>query len=395
MRSRAARAALLTGALLLTGCGGGSSGTPAASAPRSPDPTSASEDPSPDAGPTPAGSCAEQTLAGLDRRARVGQLLMVGVPATDPVGGYGSVADVGVGGVFLAGRSAAPAEEVGAAVARLQEAVELPLQVAVDQEGGAVQTLQGPGFDRLPTALEQARRPPEELRRTVAGWAGQLRAAGVTMDLAPVADTVPAGTEDANPPIGEYDRHYGTDPAVVSAAVTAVVAGLQDAGVAATVKHFPGLGRVDVNTDTDTGAADPETSPTDPYLQPFAAAVDAGAAAVMVSSARYPQLDPDRSAVSSPAVLALLRDQLGFDSVVVSDDQGAAVEVSDVPVGQRAVDAVGAGVDVVLTIVAEDAATMAGALTEHAESDPGFAGRVDESALRVLALKERFGLLTC
>ncbi|WP_448616048.1 glycoside hydrolase family 3 N-terminal domain-containing protein [Modestobacter sp. URMC 112] len=395
MRSRAARAALLTGALLLTGCGSGASGTPAASAPRPPDPTSASGDRSPDASPAPAGSCAEQTLAGLDRRARVGQLLMVGVPATDPVGGYGSVADVGVGGVFLAGRSAAPAEEVGAAVARLQEAVELPLQVAVDQEGGAVQTLQGPGFDRLPPALEQARRPPEELRRTVAGWAGQLRAAGVTMDLAPVADTVPAGTEDANPPIGEYDRHYGTDPAAVSAAVTAVVAGLQDAGVAATVKHFPGLGRVDVNTDTDTGAADPETSPTDPHLQPFAAAVDAGAAAVMVSSARYPQLDPDRSAVSSPAVLALLRDRLGFDGVAVSDDQGAAVEVSDVPVGQRAVDAVGAGVDVVLTIVAEDAATMAGALTERSEADPGFAERVDESALRVLALKERFGLLTC
>jgi beta-N-acetylhexosaminidase len=182
---------------------------------------------------------------------------------------------------------------------------------------------------------------------------------------------------------------------VVAAAVTAVVAGLQEAGVAATVKHFPGLGRVDVNTDTDTGAADPETSPTDPYLQPFAAAVDAGVAAVMVSSARYPQLDPDRSAVSSPAVLALLRDQLGFDGVVVSDDQGAAVEVSDVPVGQRAVDAVGAGVDVVLTIVPEDAATMTDALAERADVDPAFAERVDDSALRVLALKERFGLLTC
>jgi beta-N-acetylhexosaminidase len=115
----------------------------------------------------------------------------------------------------------------------------------------------------------------------------------------------------------------------------------------------------------------------------------------MVSSARYPQLDPDRPAVSSPAVLALLRDQLGFDGVVVSDDQGAAVARSEVPVGQRAVDAVGAGVDVVLTVVVQDAAPMAAALTERADDDPAFAERVDESALRVLALKERFGVLTC
>lgn len=395
MRRRTVRwAAVLTGALLpLAGCGGGPAETTAASSGRSS--SSAAASPPPGPAPSSTGSCAEQTLGALDHAARVGQLLMVGVPATDPVDGYRPLADVGVGGVFLAGRSSADAATVGAAVAALQEESEVPLQVAVDQEGGAVQTLQGPGFDRLPTALEQAQQPPEQLRATVTGWAGQLRDAGITMDLAPVADTVPAGTEDANPPIGYYDRHYGTDPATVAAAVTAVVAGLQDAGVAATVKHFPGLGRVDVNTDTDAGAADPETSPTDPHLEPFAAAVDGGAAAVMVSSARYPQLDPDRPAVSSPAVLALLRDQLGFDGVVVSDDQGAAVARSDVPVGQRAVDAVGAGVDVVLTVVAEDAGPMAAALAERADAEPAFADRVDESALRVLALKERFGLLTC
>jgi beta-N-acetylhexosaminidase len=215
------------------------------------------------------------------------------------------------------------------------------------------------------------------------------------MDLAPVADTVPAGTEDDNPPIGAFDRHYGTDPAAVAVAVTASVAGLQDAGVAATVKHFPGLGRVDVNTDTDVGATDPETTPADPHLAPFAAAVSAGTAAVMMSSATYPRLDPDRPAVFSPTVLGLLRGQLGFSGVVVTDDLGAAAALSSVPVGRRAVQAVGAGVDVVLTIRTEDAAPMVEALEEQAAADPAFAGRIDESARRVLALKERFGLLTC
>jgi beta-N-acetylhexosaminidase len=395
--------AALVGALMvpLAGCGGGTA--PGSAAPSSAPPSSApSSAPGSTASATPPAeppaadaSCAERTLAGLDPRARAAQLLMVGVPATDPVAGAGELGDVPVGGVFLRGRSSAGAESVAAAVAQVQDAAAVPLQVAVDQEGGAVQTLKGPGFDLLPPALEQGRRPPAELRDQARAWGGQLRDAGITLDLAPVADTVPAGTEDANPPIGAYDRHYGTDPAAVAGAVAAVVAGLQDAGVAATVKHFPGLGRVDVNTDTDPGAADPETTPTDPYLEPFAAAVAGDVAAVMVSSASYPQLDPDHPAVFSPAVLGLLRDRLGFDGVVVTDDLGAAVALSAVPVGQRAVDAVGAGVDVVLTVRTEDAGPMAGALAERAAADGAFAARVDASALRVLALKERFGLLSC
>jgi beta-N-acetylhexosaminidase len=340
-------------------------------------------------------SCAQQTLDRLDLPSRAGQLLMVGVPAADPMAGVGQLSGVPVGGVFLRGRSSAGAAAVGAAVAQVQAAFALPLAVAVDQEGGSVQTLTGPGFDTVPTALAQGALPAGTLRAAVTSWAGQLRAAGITMDLAPVADTVPAGTAAANPPIGASDRQYGNDPARVAAAVGTVVRALQDAGVAATAKHFPGLGRVRLDTDTDVGATDPETNATDPSLQPFAAAVDAGTAAVMVSSATYPQLDPGRLAVFSPAVLGLLRDQLRFDGVVVTDDLGQAVELSDVPVSQRAVDAVAAGVDLVLTVRTADAAPMSGALADRATADPAFAARVDGSALRVLALKERFGLLTC
>jgi beta-N-acetylhexosaminidase len=325
----------------------------------------------------------------------VGQLLMIGVPVQDPVTGYGALPGVPVGGLFLFGRSSAGAAVLGAQVAQLQAAAPLPLQIAVDQEGGSVQTLRGPGFDDIPAALMQGRSSREELAVATGRWAAQLHAAGITMDLAPVADTVPAGREAANPPIGVFGRQYGSDPGQVAGAVDTVVEALQDAGVAATVKHFPGLGRVGVNTDTDVGATDPEVTPDDPFLAPFAAAVRAGTAAVMVSSATYPQLDPDRIAVFSPAVLGLLRDRLGFDGVAISDDVGPAVALSGTPVGARAVDAVAAGVDVVLDKDPTHAVPMAAALAERATADPAFAARVRESAGRVLALKERFALLTC
>jgi beta-N-acetylhexosaminidase len=386
---RRRRLTVLAGVLLAlpaAACGGGggdsASGTTAAS--------SASSSPS-----APTASCAQQTLDRLDRPARIGQLLLVGVPIDDPVAGLAQLGGVPVGGVFLQGRSTAGAAAVGAAVAGLRSGTGVPLQVAVDQEGGLVQALRGPGFDEVPTAVEQGRLAPEALRTVTTTWAQQLRGAGITLDLAPVADTVPAGTEARNPPVGAVDRQFGSDPAQVAAAVTVVVGALQDAGVAATVKHFPGLGRVDVNTDTDVGATDPETSRSDSFLRPFGAAVETGTAAVMVSSATYPQLDPDRAAVFSPAVIGLLRDQFGFDGVVVADDLGQAVALSATPVGQRAVEAVGAGVDVVLTVRGDDAAPMSAALADRAAADPRFVTRVDESALRVLALKERFGLLSC
>jgi beta-N-acetylhexosaminidase len=319
----------------------------------------------------------------------------VGVPVTDPVAGAAGLSGVPVGGLFLQGLSSAGREALRAAIAQLQQATAIPLQIAVDQEGGLVQTLTGPGFDPIPSAVEQGRQEPAALRSATAAWAGQLRGAGITMTLGPVADTVPAGTEAQNPPIGAVDRQFGSDPQAVAAAVTSVVAALQDAGIAATVKHFPGLGRVDVNTDTDLGAADPETGPDDPFLGPFAAAVGAGAGAVMVSSATYPRLDPDSPALFSPAVLDLLRGQLGFDGVAMSDDVGAAEALSQTPVAQRAVDSVAAGVDVVLTVSPADAAPMAQALADRAVADEVFEARVRESAGRVLALKERFGLLTC
>src|SRR5204863_9438292 len=128
----------------------------------------------------------------------------------------------------------------------------------------------GQEFQASPPAVDQVRRPRPALQaRTVAGPQRPPRA-GITMALAPVADTVPAGTAGQNPPIGAFDRQYGSDPGAVAQDVGTVVTAVQSTGVVTTLKHFPGLGRVRANTDTSTGAVDRTATVDDPYLQPFA-----------------------------------------------------------------------------------------------------------------------------
>lgn len=346
------------------------------------------------------GSCAATVLARLSVEQRAGQVLMVGVPVTDPGQAVDLVRRARLGGVFLAGRSTAAATTLRGELAAVQAAAlrdtGVRVHIAVDQEGGAVQTLRGPGLPAIPSAVEQSRGAPATLPARTDAWARALASAGVTMDLAPVADTVPAATAAANPPIGAFDRQYGATPDAVAADIGVVVPALQRAGVLATVKHFPGLGRVRHNTDTSTEAVDADATPDDPYLAPFRAGIAAGAGAVMVSSASYPRLDPaSLAAFSRPVITGLLRGRLGYQGMVVSDDLGAAEAVRSVPVGERAVRFVAAGGDLVLTVRPADAGPMAAALAAEAGRSPAFAQRLAEAATAVLVSKERLGLLDC
>ncbi|GID31311.1 glycoside hydrolase family 3 N-terminal domain-containing protein [Paractinoplanes brasiliensis] len=343
-----------------------------------------------------AGDCVTRTLDGLDLQKRVGQLLMIGVAVNAPSGAGDTLRRYHVGGAFLRGRSTHTAAKLKSDVARLQRTAALPMLVAVDQEGGSVQTLKGPDFPRLPSAYRLGEGSRTALRDTTRGSARRLAGIGVNLNLAPVADTVPANVGEANPPIGAFRRQFGSDPARVAADIRTVVPASQDAGVLTTLKHFPGLGRVRVNTDTSRGATDNTATATDPYLGPFEAGIQAGTAAVMISSARYPRLDPDAiAAFSQPIITGLLRDRLGFDGLIISDDLGAARAVTGVPPAQRATRFIGAGGDMVLTIVPADAAPMAGALIAKSESDQSFRSRVDDAARRVLRTKEKAGLLRC
>jgi len=321
---------------------------------------------------------------------------MVGIEVGAPSGLRDSVRRYNLGGVFLHGRSQRSAAGLRGDIATLQKRAAVPLLISLDQEGGNVQTLKGPDFPALPTAEKLGAAPAATIRDTTRDSARRLAGIGVGINLAPVADTVPASLGEGNPPIGFWHRQFGSDPARVAADLRTVVPASQGAGVLTALKHFPGLGRTRSNTDTSTKAVDATTTANDPYLEPFRAGIQAGSAAVMISSARYPKLDDDAiAALSEPIVTGLLRDRLGFHGLIMSDDLGAAVAVGGVPVGERAVRFIAAGGDEVLTIRPPDAAPMAAALIERAGHDAAFRARVTDAARHVLQAKERAGLLRC
>jgi len=350
----------------------------------------------PSAGPQASGGCAEVTLARLSLEDKIGQLLMIGTPVGTPQNALKTVERYRLGGVFLAGRSSAPAAGLRQSITQLQGAAKIPLLIGADQEGGKVQTLSGPDFPTIPTAVAQGRWDAATLRDKTTDWAKRLKDVGITIDLAPVADTVPTDIGDANPPIGALDRQYGSNPTEVADDVATVVAAAQAAGVQTTLKHFPGLGRVRANTDTSTNARDDTMTTSDPMLQPFAKGIAAGTTAVMISSALYPKLDPNNiAAFSTPIVTGLLRQKMGFNGLVMSDDLGAADAVGSVPLGDRAVRFIRAGGDLVLTVRLSDAGPMSDALLAAAKSSTAFAARVTESAGRVLQAKVQSGQLKC
>ena len=355
------------------------------------------------AAPTdPRAECASAVVSAMSSAQRVGQLFISGVSAAAPsAADQALVTTAHLGGVILTGRSSAGVTATRGITAALRARSGgsvtggVGLWVSTDQEGGFVQVLSGPGFSAIPTALSQGSLPPATLRSDAAVWGRQLRAAGVDIDLAPVLDTVPASLGTQNKPIGFFDREYGHDPATVSAEGTAFAAGMHDAGVRATAKHFPGLGRVIDNTDTTVGVTDGVTVRNDPYLQPFAAAAHQCIPLVMVSSAIYSRIDPSSIATFSPVVIGgMLRGDLGFGGVIVSDSLGAAA-LSTTPVSDRAVRFIDAGGTVALSAESGIVPQLVAGVLARAGSDPTFAGKVTAAAQRVVEAKFDAGLVTC
>ncbi|BDZ42763.1 hypothetical protein GCM10025865_20620 [Paraoerskovia sediminicola] len=166
---------------------------------------------------------------------------------------------------------------------------------------------------------------------------------------------------------------------------------MEASGVDVTIKHFPGLGLVDKNTDTSSGVSDDSTDAGSPSVEAFRSGIDAGAAVVMMATADYELLDPGvPAAFSEPVVTGLLRDDLGFDGVIMTDDLSAAAQVQDVDPGDRAVRAVDAGCDLVLASASpEIIGPMADALLARAADDADFAAKIDAAAARVVAAKSR------
>ena len=339
---------------------------------------------------------AEQVFASMTDAQRVGQLLMVGCPST-VVSSLctGAIRTYHVGSVILDGNSTLSIAQEASLTAAIQHnaPAHTRLFVSTDQEGGLVRRMRGPGFTDYDSAVVQGGWSPSWLMYSARSWGRQLKSAGINVDLAPVLDTVPPG-DTHSPPIGDLDREYGHYPSAVSTHGLAVARGLAAAGVAATVKHFPGLGRVTANTDTTAHVVDATTTRTDAYLRPFADAVLAKVPFVMMSTATYSRIDARGPAAFSPVIVTgILRNTLHFTGVVISDDLGAAKQVSGYPVGDRAWRFVAAGGDMVLTVDAQQAGVLSSAILARMRASAGFTQQVYAAVRRVLAAKQARGLL--
>jgi beta-N-acetylhexosaminidase len=347
-------------------------------------------------------SCPAQVLSRMTEAQRVGQLFLVGI-AGEPVADIAQVVGTYHFGSLLFGdnstASAAQIRRMSRAVQALASAkatARVRFFIAANQEGGQVQQLKGPGFAAIPSALDQGQLSARLLQRDAAAWGRELRSAGVNLDLAPVMDVVPPGTASQNQPVGALQRGFGFSPAAVAAHGTAFIRGLRQAGVAATAKHFPGLGRVAGNTDFTSGVIDTTTGPKNSYLKSFQAAIKAGVPFVMIALATYTRIDPRHlAAFSSRIMQGLLRRQMHFRGVVVSDDLGAAAAVAGKSTAARGVDFLAAGGDLITSEGLAAAEVMDRAILQRAAADSAFRATVDAAVLRVLDAKQAYHLMPC
>ena len=349
---------------------------------------------------TPAGARCASLVGELDLREQVGQLFMVGVPTSGLTTATArTLSSTRAGSVILLGNTTAGVSGVRRLTGDVRDATRRPSGVrtllAADQEGGLVQRLKGPGFADMPSARTQGSWSPSRLRSEAEEWGDQLQAAGIDANLAPVADVVPASMVTVNQPIGVLRRGFSSDPAIVASHSSAFVTGMGRAGVATAVKHFPGLGRVRGNTDLVTKVVDSTTTRHDEDLAGFRSAVRAGVDMVMVSSAYYSNIDPDLRAAYSPTVIkGMIRSDLDFGGVVISDDL-AARGTQDLPAGTRAVRFLSAGGDLVIVGDPSQVTAMADAVEQKASDDADFRALVVEAARRILVMKAHRGLATC
>lgn len=331
-------------------------------------------------------------------RREIGQLLIGSLPGTTITSEMRSLArDFQLGGVTLFKRNIEAPEQVAELNHDLQTlSAELPLWVAVDQEGGRVARLRSP-FTEWPPMATLGRSGDGRLAyRFAAALAAELKAVGITLDYAPVLDI---HTNPKNPIIG--DRALGEDADTVARLGVAIVRGLQENGVAACGKHFPGHG----DTSVDSHLALPLVEhPPDRIRRvecvPFREAIRADVAFIMTAHLLVPSLDEQQPATLSPAIVrGMLREELGFDGVILSDDLEMKAIADTYSVPEAAVQAIAAGCDGVLVCRADAAdrsqdvelqVAVLEALVHAVEDGRLPVKRVEDALARNRRAKERF-----
>ena len=339
----------------------------------------------------------DQILADMTIEEKVGQLLMMdfrkNADDTDMTvlseDAAQQIADYHLGGVILFAENLDTMEQSQMLVNQMQAAADMELFIGIDEEGGMVSRLDKSQIPHvsIPNAA-QMQGDIAQAKQAGADIGTVLSKIGVNVDFAPVADVY---TNPENTVIGE--RAYGTDANTVADMATAFMQGLEAQGVKAVAKHFPGHG--DTATDSHDGMAISNHDLTrlqDVEFVPFSRLVQEGIDFVMVGHITMPQVTDDGLPASlSPQAIALLRENIGFDGIVITDAMNMGAIVSYYPDGQAAVQAIQAGVDIVLMPADLEAAYLA--LLDAVGTGEISQTRLDESVRRILGVKYDCGML--
>lgn len=325
-------------------------------------------------------------------RRQIGQLLIAGFDGHQiPVELKALAREFGLGGVILFARNIAEPEQVAELCYEAARLVpELPLWVSVDQEGGRIARLKAP-FTEWPPMETIGRSGDVQLAERFARALGaELKAVGITLDYAPVLDV---HTNPKNPVIPR-DRALAEKAEEVARLGSAIVRALQAEGVAACGKHFPGHGDTSVDSHLELPLVEqPPDRLRAVEFVPFKAAIDAGVATIMTAHVLVPSLDETRPAtLSRDVVTAILREELRYEGVILSDDLEMKAIANQYPVPSAAVLAVEAGCDGVL-ICSGDHDVKAAALeslVRAVETERLRLSRVEDALRRQQRAKERF-----
>lgn len=338
-------------------------------------------------------------LRSMNLEEKMGQMVMVGVggPELTP-SDQAFISKYKIGNVVLLGRNIVHPAQAQCLTHRFQEIasrrrVPAGFLVSVDQEGGVVARLTR-GETVLPGNMAIGATGSEEYaRRAAEVTASEMMALGFNMNLAPVLDI---NNNPRNPGIGV--RSFGEDVSLVARLGVAMIRAYQEAGVVATAKHFPGKGDVTVDSHLDLPTVAHARERLDNVeLLPFAAAIRAGVEAIMTAHVFFPAVEPEPdlpATLSRNVLTGLLRKELGFDGVTLTDDLFMGAITKRFTLGEAAVRAIEAGADIAL--LCHDQVQQAAAIEavwEAVRKGRLSEERVDESCGRILALKERHGLL--
>ena len=337
--------------------------------------------------PDPIAARAQELLDGMTLEEKVGQMFIARCPETDAAQ---LAADYHLGGYILFGRDFKDktAEQVTTDIQSCQDAAEIPLLIAVDEEGGTVNRVSSnPNLRSSPFRSPQSLYSEgglELVRSDAQEKCRLLESLGININFAPVCDV------SQDPADFIYDRTLGRDAQETSQYVAAVVETMAEEGMGSVLKHFPGYGN---NTDTHTGVAY-DDRPYDTFLTsdflPFQAGIAAGADMVLVSHNIVSAMDEASPASLSPEVHRVLREDLGFTGVIVTDDlvmDGVRDFAGD---DEAAVLAVQAGNDL---LCCTDFQTQVPAVLAAVESGEISEEQIDAAVLRVLTMKLRLGIL--